>query len=241
MLRNVYFEGEMGAKFVPHMEIDCETTAEVFSCLNANFDNFMPYLTEKHNEDVGFHIEVAGSELEYVEECVMEIGAGDIIITPVPAGAGKGIGKILAAIAIVVVIAYTGGAFGAQGVGLMKGLGAAMAKGGLAGFFAKVGVGMALSLALTGLMEMMAPDPSVDGELEAQQSYLFNGNAQNIVNGDPVPVVYGRLRVPGQPIAFDMIGAASSNGADIFSATGGSIPQGYTTAFSSKDFDALRK
>ena len=47
MLRNVYFEGEMGAKFVPHMEIDCETTAEVFSCLNANFDNFMPYLTEK--------------------------------------------------------------------------------------------------------------------------------------------------------------------------------------------------
>lgn len=237
MLRNVYFEGEMGTKFLPHMEIDCETTSEVFSCLNANFDNFMAYLSEKHNEDVGFHIEVAGTELEYAEECLMEIGAGDIIITPVPAGAGKGIGKILAAIAIVAIIAVSAGA----GLAAFKSF-AAFGKfvSGL-GFFGKLGIGIAASLALTGLMEMMAPDPSVDGEIEAQQSYLFNGNAQNIVNGDPVPVVYGRLRVPGQPIAFDMIGAASSNGADIFSATGGSMPQGYTTAFSSKDFDALRK
>ena len=224
MLRNVYFEGEMGAKFTPHMQIDCETTSEVFSCLKANFDNFIPYLLEKHEEDVGFHIEVAGTELEYPEECLMEIGKGDIIITPVPAGSGKGIGKILVAIAIVIITIKTYGTF-------------TLAMGATGG---KIAIGLAASLALTGVMEMMAPDPSVDGEIEAQQSYLYNGNSQNIANGDPVPVVYGRLRVPGQPIAFDMIGSSTSLGGDIITASGQSISQGYTTAFTAKELDSAR-
>ena len=47
----------------------------------------------------------------------------------------------------------------------------------------------------------MAPDPSVDSDQE--QSYLFNGQEQNVIEGDPVPVLYGRLRVPGQIINFE--------------------------------------
>lgn len=49
---------------------------------------------------------------------------------------------------------------------------------------------------------MMAPDPSTDSDQE--KSYLFNGAEQNIVSGDPVPLLYGRLRVPGQPISFEV-------------------------------------
>ena len=52
--------------------------------MDSNFPEFMPYLMEKHEEDVGFHVEVCGEELEYPEECLMIIGAGDMIITPVP-------------------------------------------------------------------------------------------------------------------------------------------------------------
>ena len=65
----------------------------------------------------------------------------------------------------------------------------------------KLAVLGATSLAMTGLSEMMAPDPSVD--IDEEQSYLFNGNQQNILEGDPVPVLYGRLQVPGQPINFE--------------------------------------
>ena len=108
MLRNAYLHGELGDKFVPHFEIDCTTPAEVFKCLDANFGGVKEYFLEKAEEGVDYHIEVAGVELEYMEELLMDVKEGDIIITPVPAGS-KGIGKILAAIAIIAVVVYTGG------------------------------------------------------------------------------------------------------------------------------------
>ena len=55
---------------------------------------------------------------------------------------------------------------------------------------------------------MMAPDPATDQDQE--QSYLFNGAEKNTVQGDPVPVLYGQLRVPGQPISFEIAGINSS-------------------------------
>jgi hypothetical protein len=48
----------------------------------------------------------------------------------------------------------------------------------------------------------MAPDPSVDSQQD--ESYLFQGTAQTAVEGDPVPIVYGKLRVPGRPISFEV-------------------------------------
>ena len=225
MLRNVYFEGEMGEKFLPHLEIDCETPAEVFHCMNANFSDFVPYLVEKHEEDVGFHIEVCGEEIEYVDECLMTIGKGDIIITPIPAGSGKGFGKILAAIAIVALTIGTAGFTAPFTTAAFGSVAAGGAVGGiLAGtLMAKIAVGLAINLALTGLAEMMAPDPSVDTEVEMEQSYLFNGSQQNIAAGDPVPVVYGHLRVPGQPASFEIAGTSVSSSSGITTATGGSV------------------
>ena len=242
MLRNVYFEGEMGHKFLPHMQIHCETPAEVFRCLDANFPDFMSYLVEKHEEDVGFHIEVAGEELEYVEECLMTIGKGDIIITPIPSGSGKGFGKILAAIAIVVLTIGTAGFTAPFTTAAFGSVAAGGAVGGIltGSLMAKIATGIALNLALTGLAEMMAPDPSVDSEIEAQQSYLFNGPQQNIAQGDPVPVVYGRLRVPGQPISFEIVGSSSSLGGDLTTSSGGTIGQGMSNYFTQKELDLIR-
>ena len=47
----------------------------------------------------------------------------------------------------------------------------------------------------------MAPDPSVDQD--SPENYAFNGNAQNIVEGDPIPLLYGELRVPGRPVSVE--------------------------------------
>ena len=244
MLRNVYFEGEMGDKFLPHMQIDCENTAEVFRCLDANFSEFMPYLAEKHEEEVGFHIEIAGQEVDYLEECIMTIGEGDFMVTPVPAGSGKGFGKILAAVAIIALVAVGGALILQAGtMGLAGGLSAAGLSAGLsfaAGtVLGKIAIGLAIGLALSGLAEMMAPDPSVDAEFEQDQSYLFNGQAQNIIQGDPVPVLYGKLRVPGQPISFEMMGANAGLNSMI-GANGSSIYEGAGSYFSSKTQDAAK-
>jgi hypothetical protein len=40
-------------------------------------------------------------------------------------------------------------------------------------------------------------------------TYLM-GAEQNIIEGDPVPVLYGRLRVPGQPVSFEIAGASAT-------------------------------
>jgi predicted phage tail protein len=183
MMRNVYFEGELGDKFIPHMHMKAENVAEVFQCLNGNFPNFKQYILEKQEEGIGFHIDVAGNELEDPRELLLELKEGDIIVTPIPAGAKSGPAKILAAIALVVVaiyvpgmLTYTGQAVGGYAPTVSHTLGTVLAgqAGTLAQVAATAALGMATNLALTGITQMMAPDPSTDGDQE--QSYLFNGS-----------------------------------------------------------------
>ena len=65
----------------------------------------------------------------------------------------------------------------------------------------KVGYALATNLALSGIQQIMAPDPAVDQD--APTNYLFSGGTGTVVEGDPVPLLYGELRVPGRPIAVD--------------------------------------
>jgi predicted phage tail protein len=227
MMRNIYFEGELGEKFIPHMKLNCSNVAEVFRCIDANFPDYKSYMLKKHEEGVAYHIEIAGNELEDPAELLLDIKEGDIIVTPVAAGSKSGPLKILAAIALIVVTggaaavyAAGGGAFTAGGLtALGGGMGAiqgglALALSGGLGATAQLltlgALSMATNLAMAGVNQMMAPDPSTDSDQE--QSYLFNGAEQNIIEGDPVPVLYGRLRVPGQPVSFEVAGARLAAG-----------------------------
>ena len=187
MLRNVYLEGELGEVFTPHLQIDCNTTADVFKCLDANFSEFRPYFQKKHEEGTFLHIDAAGSELEYPEELLMEINEGDIIITPLPAGSKSAVKIIVGAVLI-----------------------AASFMSGIPPWLATTMLVSGTMMVSMGLMELMAPDPAVDKTEPGEESYLFNGNVQSIKSGDPVPILYGRLRVPGQPCGFEIMGETIS-------------------------------
>ena len=65
---------------------------------------------------------------------------------------------------------------------------------------------------------MMAPDPNTD--MDNPTNYLFNGDSQVIQDGDPVPVLYGELRVPGTPVAVDIINGLKLNPQTIVEADG---------------------
>ena len=205
MQRNLYIEGEMGERFGTEMSVNAPTVSDALKLLEVNNSGLKEYLIDCHEKGIGFVVDVAGEELEYNEELLLPLQKGDITITPVPEGGGSGFKKILLAIAIVVAIvvtAGTGAGFFANTVAAGSGfLGSTIALTGW-GYLA---VGLAVSLAMSGLMEMMAPDPAVDADQE--QSYLFNGQEQNIIEGDPVPVLYGHLRVPGRPIGFRITNA----------------------------------
>ena len=215
MERRVYLDGDIAQKFGSEFTIYAESVADVWRCLNCNFPELREYLIECHEKDVGFLCKVGDKALDEEEEMLLKMQKGDIFISPQPAGSKSGLGKILAAMAILVVVGLsalaTGGAslaaIGAsiQGAGFFAAVGAGLgiAAGSTLGLLA---MGIAVNLALTGIQQLMAPDPSVDAPNTSagENSYLFQGSEQNILEGDPVPVAYGELRIPGRPIGFEL-------------------------------------
>lgn len=211
MTRKIYLEGELGAKFGNEYTMTVNSFSEVFRCLECNFSNFRKYLISCDEKNIGFVCEVAGNPLKSEAELLLEYKEGDMIITPLPMGSKSGGGKILAAIAITIaaiyiptLFTYTGQAIGGYAPTVQGSLGAAL--GGAMGTGAQVAayaaVGLATNLALAGIQQIMAPDPSVDNDQD--ESYLFQGTGQTLIEGDPVPVLYGKLRVPGRPISLQV-------------------------------------
>ena len=235
MQRKIYLEGELGEKFGTNFTVHAENMQEIFRCIDANHDGFKKYLIDCHEKNIGFVIDVADKNIQHEPELLLPLKEGDVTVTVVPAGS-KGFGKILAAIAVVALVVAAPYAMGAvtnvggltipanvigvtsfsfSGAVSAGGLMGAMSAGlGAAGMMGTLAMGLATNLAMTGLSEMMAPDPAKDTDQES--SYMFNGAEQNVIEGDPVPVLYGNLRVPGQPIVFDTItgGPASTREAD---------------------------
>jgi len=212
-IRKVYLEGEMGELFRKELNISADSFPEVFKCLKCNFEGFMPYLQKCHDNNIGFICEVAGKPIKHESELLLLYKEGDMIITPLPAGSKSGGAKLLAAVAITVMTAGMGAAAAAGtsftgGLGLVFGSGgafaaglqAAVSAGGLAGVLATSALGVAVNLAMAGLQQTMAPDPSTDSQQD--ESYVFQGSKQNIAEGDPVPILYGELRVPGRTVSF---------------------------------------
>jgi len=193
MLRKVYLEGEIADRFGSEFEIEADSFADVMSCLNANFDDFRQYITECYEKGIGFICQVNGKGIQKEEELLLNYKEGDMIISAAPMGSKGGIGKIIAAVVIAVILMTPGLRetfllYSAEAAALTT--------------FGKVVAMVAINLAMTGLQEMMAPDPSVDDSVQQDESYLFQGAGQTILEGDPVPVLYGELRVPGRPVSF---------------------------------------
>jgi len=268
MKRNVYLEGEMGARFGKEFQIAADSFTEVFRCLKCNFSTFMPYLQECHEKNIGFILEVEGKPIKNEAEALLLYKEGDMIITPVPAGSKSGPAKILAAVAVTVM---TGGmaAFAAAGSAAFTTAAGTVTMGsigtGIAGgivsasgtILGQMALGLGMNLAIAGIQQMMAPDPSTDNQQD--ESYIFQGSKQNIAEGDPVPVLYGELRIAGRTISFHTRGestqfanhtqratSAESNGnsydAQTIPATGGSAGSAAGAAMGAAaviDFDLI--
>jgi len=188
MKRKIYLDGELGEKFGKVLTLNAQSFRDVFKAIDAQRPEFRAYLAECHEKNIGFIMHVEDSPLTTDEELIMNFGEGDMYISPAPEGSGnaiRGILKIVAAavIAFVIIPAL-----------------------GLAGGWLYAAYSVAAGLAMSGLADLMAPDPATDVQNDSRQdtSYLFQGSGQTILEGDPVPLLYGRLRIPGRLIDFDV-------------------------------------
>lgn len=223
MQRSVYLQGELGEKFGHKFNVHASSCAEILKCINANRPNFKEYLRQCEKDEIALAIKVQEEPINE-EGLIIPLKEGDVYISLIPAGSKDGVGKILASIALVTIALPMLGASAlpnmtiaqAQAITAQSAYGVALQAGAqtLAG---KMAIGLAANLALTGIAEVMAPDPEQDVN---SQNYLFDGDTQLIEEGDPVPVLYGELRVPGRPIEINVINGSYTNPTSILEADG---------------------
>lgn len=194
MRRKVYLKGQIEKKFGSEFTINSSSFSDVIKCIDCNRPGFKKYLLECHENDIAFAIKAAGKDIED-QDLLSPLKEGDITIAALPAGSKSDGMKIVTAIALI----YISTLIGPEG---------AYALGGKMGaFVAKATMAVGINLAMQGIQGMLAPDPATEDQED--EGYLYTGDTNIIVEGDPVPLLYGELRVAGQPISIAINNIAS--------------------------------
>ncbi len=179
----VYLHGYLGDKYGKKFSFSVNSAAEAVRLLNANFRGFYRDLLAHR---AGFLVRVNGLSAGDVLSLREKHISPEIHIVPAIIGAGgdnDGWGKII--------------------------LGAVMIYAGMNGYFGdfssavtSLGVNMALGGVSSLLFSSKQSNEGMDltGETNLP-SYAFNGPVNTTAQGNPVPVLYGRLRVGSQVVS----------------------------------------
>lgn len=235
-MKTVVLEGFLGDKYGRHWEIAGNSYKHIFGCIEANYPEFRQDLIDYYLAGGGLAI-LDGSDLvNDIEDLQYEIKADSLVISPIPEGSKSGGAKILLGALLiaslflpgssVLIGAYaagsaTGGALVGTAAGALLG-GASLNLVGLAI------VGLGINLALTGIQQLLAPDPSVDTN---EQNYLFSGPQTTVASGNPVPILCGEMIIggilmssgiiPGTSFTYGHIGGVYTGGGPIAGLVGG--------------------
>ena len=179
-------------------ELEAATPAQAIKALCVNFPGLDKWLIDSEKDGVGYRVTVSKEKAteQNVSPLIMPWSEKDVFsITPVIAGAGRGLGQILAGIALVAV------AVAAPGVGLIAAKGGfAVVPGatGLAAGLAAAAGNIGIGLVFMGIAQTLSPQPSLDSTLD-ESAQLESFSFSNVVNtsrqGLPVPIAYGRVFV----------------------------------------------
>lgn len=109
-LTKIILTGDLATRFVPEFHADISTPKEAIACLSANFPDFQNYILG--DEDNLYRMTVSGEgwAVDITPENNLFPSYGKVItISPVMAGSGGGIGKLLTGILLIGVGILTGG------------------------------------------------------------------------------------------------------------------------------------
>lgn len=211
-MKRVILRGELGKLFGRVHSFDLNTPAEAIRALCANFEGFQQELCAAGERGIGYMVQIGKDAMESLDDIDNPTGRMEAIsITPVLQGAGGGAGKIFAGIGLIAAAIVLGP------------IGAAIGLTGGATFAAGTGVATAIgfigaSLVLSGTAQLLSPtisdNPGTFGATsptrqrardsftpenneiaDNRASYIFNGAVNLTAQGNPVPLLYGRMRV----------------------------------------------
>lgn len=188
MMIAVKLYGHLGKRFGRVHRFDIATPAEAIQALRANFREFAQHVLE-HNAP-GYRIVTDRGE-QSAEQILDPMGGQSIKIIPYVAGAANGVGQFIIGahlLAAGLVLTATGNPISGSIV-------------------ANIGIAMMIG----GASQFLFRPPEIPGppnRPENNPSYSFNGPVNTTVQGNPVSICYGRLRVGSQVISGGMYATA---------------------------------
>jgi len=220
MQHKILLLDELGEKWgKTHVYHNLRSPIEALKLLYINHPDLCKYFASAHEDGIGFTVVQAGEFLDY-KDLGLPLGQNDLVITPVITGSGgKGIGKILLGVALVGIGMVSGGItfssfFNPATIPYAPGFASA-------GFLTKATIALGGSLILSGVSDMISPQPqlpSFDVPLsgfsggptgitrgaDGSESYAYTGAANTVGLGKTLPVVYGQALVGGHILSTDI-------------------------------------
>jgi predicted phage tail protein len=194
-MNKVHLMGDIGDKFGYEWSMNVSDYGEIIRLIDCQREGFKQYLIESEENEIGFVIQRAGEYINDEQELLLNLNDEDIIITAVPLGAGtdsgkggfmgSGLGKIIIGVILIIVGYYLGPEAAAK----------------LAAWISKAMIIVGTTLVLEGVQQLMLGD--IDKTIQ-EEGYLFDGGNNNILQGQPVPLLYGELLIAGTPISASM-------------------------------------
>ena len=182
-------------------EFDVNTPAQAIKALCVNFPGLERWLIDSEQDGVGYRVAISKEKIteENVDPLFLPFSDREVFsITPVVAGAGRGVGTILLGAALIGTAIISGGAtLGLTGFtsGAVVGVSSQTAL--LGGALAAAAGNLGIGLVLTGVAQVISPQPEPPSIEESARLESFT--ISNVVNtsrqGLPVPIAYGRVFV----------------------------------------------
>lgn len=183
-LSTIRLYGVLGARFGRVHYLAVKSASEATRALCVVVPGFKQFLARSREQGLTFAVfvgkqNIARDELDY------PTGREEIRIAPVLIGAKSGgLFQTILGIALI-------------GASFIPGLNAALWSGASATL-----LGMGASMALGGVVQMISPQTGgLASTVDNGASYYFNGAVNSTAQGDPVPVVYGRMTVGSKRIS----------------------------------------
>ena len=216
-LRTIHLHGRLRREFGPSFQLAVETPAEAFRAMVHQLPGFRQSIGQ------GEYRIVRGGRKQGMALEGMELGlrfgrVTDLHVIPLPRGAkSQGTSKVIIGALLVVAAIFTyGAAVGWFGTAAASSLGStlgAFSVAGEAGVMASTVMGVAstgwgaqiavsaglmgASMMLQGISTLLAPQPKPAKALETDRkdSFVFTGAINSSGQGQPVPLIYGKVRV----------------------------------------------
>lgn len=174
MLVNVYLDGALGKKFGKEWKLEAKTPGQVLSLIQANTGTLFAWMRTNLEKYANYRVLATfkNGKREYLNRDTV-LSAHDLVsIRFTPVVKGAGnVGKTIAGVVLIVVGIYFENPYIVQ---------------------------MGVALAFNGISGMLAPKQKTGSQ---NTSHYFQGIGKNQTQGNPVPLIYGRCKVEGIPIA----------------------------------------